>query len=93
LWYVLGVAHIREVVVIGDRGRLVLPSAVRSALGLKAGARLLLTAEPDGSLRLRPYRTIAEENLGLLSRLGSDGSLVDELLGQRRGEAAVEDSA
>jgi hypothetical protein len=42
-----------ERVTIGDRGQLVLPrSLVRSALGLKPGTgMLLLSDEPDGSLR------------------------------------------
>jgi hypothetical protein len=65
-------------------------SAVRSALGLKRGTRMLLSTEKDGSLRLRPYRTVADESRGLFANLTEDGSLLDELLADRRAEAERE---
>lgn len=74
-------------VTIGDRGRLVLPASIRSALGLGPGTRMLLSTEPDGSLRLRPYRAVAEESRGLFAGLAAAGSLVDELVSERRAEA------
>lgn len=83
-------SHTEREVVIGDRGRLVLPAAVRSALGLKTGTRLLVSAEADGSLRLRPFRAVADANRGALHGLAPGGSLVDNLLSQRRDEAARE---
>lgn len=79
-----------ERVTIGDRGRLVLPSSIRSALGLTPGTRMLLSTEADGSLRLRPYRAVADESRGLFADLTEDGSLVDELLSERRAEAERE---
>jgi AbrB family looped-hinge helix DNA binding protein len=82
-------SHI-ERVVVGDRGRLVLPASVRSALGLKRGTRMLLSTETDGSLRLRPYRTVADESRGVFADLTGAGSLVDELLADRRAEAERE---
>lgn len=89
-WYLQDMAHEREVM-IGDRGRLVLPAAIRSALGLEAGSRMLLTTEPDGSLRLRPYRIVAEESRGLLAGLaGPDVSMTDELIADRRAEGLRE---
>jgi AbrB family looped-hinge helix DNA binding protein len=89
MWYVLYMAH-TEQITVGDRGRLVLPSRVRRALGLGAGTRMLLSTEADGSLRLRPYRAVAEQNRGLLRELVPSGSLVDELLVERRSEAGSE---
>lgn len=80
-----------EQVTIGDRGRLVLPAPVRSALGLKPGTRMLLSTETDGSLRLRPYRALADESRGLFAELAERGSLVDELLAERRAEASREE--
>jgi AbrB family looped-hinge helix DNA binding protein len=80
-----------EQVTIGDRGRLVLPASVRSALGLKPGTRMLLSTEDDGSLRLRPYRAVADESRGLFADLAEKGSLVDDLLAQRRAEAEREE--
>jgi len=93
LWYRSDVAHTEHRVVVGDRGRLVLPSAVRSELGIEPGTRLLVSAEPDGSVRLRPYRAVAEEGRGLLAVLApTNRSMVDELLAERRREAARESS-
>lgn len=52
---------------------------------------MLLSTERDGSLRLRPYRTVAEQSRGLLADLAPvRESLVDELLAERRREAARE---
>ncbi len=79
-------------VVIGDRGRVVLPSGVRTELGLKPGSHLLLSTEKDGSLRLRPYRSVADQSRGLLAGSRPAGkSVVDELLAERRREAKLED--
>ena len=85
-------AHIAREVVVGDRGRLVLPSEIRAALGLEPGDRLLLSTDADGSLRLRPYRAVANQGLGLLADLAPGGdSMVDEVIAERRGEARRED--
>ena len=91
-WYTINMAHMEQVVV-GDRGRLVLPAAVRAALGITRGTRMLLSTETDGSLRLRPYRAVADESRGLLAELTPAGaSLVDELLAERRAEATLENA-
>jgi AbrB family looped-hinge helix DNA binding protein len=82
--------HTERQVTIGERGRLVLPSAVRRELNLKPGTHMLLSTEVDGSLRLRPYRAVAAQNRGLLRDLPG-GSMVDELLVARRAEAAQDD--
>ena len=84
-------AHKERNVTLGDRGRLVVPSDVRSQLGLTRGTRMLLSTEADGSLRLRPYRSVADQSRGLLADLApADVSMVDELLAERRAEAARE---
>lgn len=78
---------------VGDRGRVVLPAGIRAQLDLRPGTPMLLSAEGDGSLRLRPYRAVADGNRGMLSNLAPpDESLVDELLAERRREAAREES-
>jgi AbrB family looped-hinge helix DNA binding protein len=85
-------AHKQHQVVVGDRGRVVLPSGVRTELGLEPGSRLLLSTEKDGSLRLRPYRSVADQSRGMLAGLQPNGkSMVDELLAERRLEAEQED--
>jgi AbrB family looped-hinge helix DNA binding protein len=84
-------AHTERQIVVGERGGVVLPAAVRAELGLEPGTRLLLSTEPDGSLRLRPYRAVAEHGRGLLADVAPpDQSLVDELIAERRHEAARE---
>lgn len=84
-------SHNEREVIVGDRGRVVLPSAVRSRLGLGPGTRLLLSMEADGSLRLKPYRVVADQARGLLAELAPAGeSLVDDLVGERRAEAGRE---
>jgi AbrB family looped-hinge helix DNA binding protein len=83
-----------EQVTLGDRGRLVLPARVRRSLGLHSGSRLALITEPDGSLRLRPYRAIAEQARGLWADVAPASlSMTDELIAERRAEAAREDAA
>jgi AbrB family looped-hinge helix DNA binding protein len=91
-WYDCVVSHSRHKVLVGDRGRVVLPSEVRAAMDLKPGTPMLLTTEADGSLRLSPYRAVAESNRGMLAEVAPpEESLVDELLAERRREAARED--
>jgi AbrB family looped-hinge helix DNA binding protein len=79
-----------ELITVGDRGRLVLPSSIRTALGLTQGTRMLVSTEADGSLRLRPYRTVADQSQGMFAELTTGGSLVDELIAERRAEAEPE---
>lgn len=90
-WYILSVAHADRQVIVGERGRVVLPSAVRRELDLKPGTHMLLSTEKDGSLRLRPYRAVAEQSRGLLRDLPGE-SMVDDLIAQRRAEAGQEDT-
>jgi AbrB family looped-hinge helix DNA binding protein len=84
--------HATREIVVGDRGRVVLPSDIRAALGLEPGDRMLLSTDADGSLRLRPNRAVAKQGLGLLAELAPGGdSVVDELIAERRAEARRED--
>jgi AbrB family looped-hinge helix DNA binding protein len=86
------VARPERQITIGDRGRIVLPAAVRAQLGLEPGTRMLVSAEQDGSVRLRPYRSVADRHRGILAGLG-DGAMVDDLIAERRDAAAREDEA
>lgn len=52
---------------------------------------MLLSTEDDGSLRLRPYRAVADESRGVFADLVKRSSLVDELLAERRAEANKEE--
>jgi AbrB family looped-hinge helix DNA binding protein len=86
-------AHRAREVVVGDRGRVVLPADIRAELGLEPGMRMLLSTDDDGSLRLQPYHAVAAETKGMLANLApADESMVDELIAERRREAAAEDA-
>ena len=60
--------HNNREVVVGERGRLVLPAAVRAELGLKPGTRLLLSTEADGTLRVGRVVTRADHRSDGLAR-------------------------
>jgi AbrB family looped-hinge helix DNA binding protein len=76
---------------LGERGRLVLPSAVRRRLDLHPGDRLVITVEPDGDLRMRSAREVVRRFRGSLRELTAGRSLADELIAERRQEARRED--
>ena len=69
---------------LGDRGRLVLPAAIRQHLNLRRADRLLLTVESDGSLRLATVRQALRQTRGLYRERARQRSLVDELIAERR---------
>lgn len=73
-------------VTMGDRGRLVVPADLRERLGLEAGSPVLLVETDDGVV----LTTRAQARRLLSAQLG-DGSLVSELLRERRATAAAED--
>jgi AbrB family looped-hinge helix DNA binding protein len=82
----------RNAVVLGDRGRIVLPAAVRKELDLEPGSKMTIDVEEDGTIRLRPYAAIARSSMGMLADIAPpDVSLVDELIAERRREAKREE--
>jgi AbrB family looped-hinge helix DNA binding protein len=75
-------------IVMGDRGRLVIPAELRERAGLAEGTPLILLDAPDGLVLL------TREQLQQLVRADLTGlDLVGELLAERRAEAAAEDAA
>lgn len=75
-------------VVLGDRGRLVVPVELRERLQLDVGAHLLLVDTPSGVVLL------TREQAKILVRQGLSGlDLVGELIAERRRQAAAEDAA
>ena len=74
-----------ETVVLGESGRIVLPTAIRKQFGLKSGDRLTI-ASGDGQIRIM-NRKMALERLRaeIAKRVPAGVSLVDELI-QERGE-------
>lgn len=72
-------------VVMGDRGRLVIPTELRERLQLKPGSALLLVETADGVVM-----ATREQAKRLLRAQLAGSSLVEELLADRRAAAADE---
>jgi AbrB family looped-hinge helix DNA binding protein len=73
-------------VVVGDRGRIVVPAEVRERTGLAEGTPLILLDSPAGIVLL------TREQLRHRVRTELQGlDLVDDLLADRRAAAATED--
>ena len=75
-------------IVVGDRGRIVVPADVRGRAGLRKGTPLILMETPHGLVLL------TREQLRVRVRSELDGlDLVTELLAERRRAAEREDAA
>ena len=75
-------------VVMGDRGRVVVPAELRERAGLVEGTALILV-ETSSGLVLLTREQLRERVRAELS----DADLVDALLADRRAAAAAEDAA
>ena len=74
-------------VTMGDRGRFVIPAELRERAGMSEGSALVLIETPRGVVML------SREQLKDLVRTDLAGlDLVDELLADRRREAAEEEA-
>jgi AbrB family looped-hinge helix DNA binding protein len=75
-------------VVMGDRGRLVVPAELRERLNLRSGSSLIFLETPHGVVMATrdQVKDLVRANLR-----GAD--LVGELLAERRRQAAAEDAA
>ncbi len=77
---------------LAEKGRLVLPAALRKAAGLQPGEHLVARLETDGSIRLWKERDSVAALMGHFKHLKTDGgSIVDELMAERRAEARREE--
>ena len=80
----------RHKVKVGPGGRLVIPAAVRDALGIAEGDTLVLACE-EGSLRVMTMDQALERARALMRKaIPADAKLVDELIAERRAEALGE---
>jgi AbrB family looped-hinge helix DNA binding protein len=77
---------------VGAQGRLVIPAALRKALNLKPGDRLVARKEGD-RLVLERREAVVKRLQALFEHIPKDVSLVDELIAERRAEAAREAAA
>ena len=73
---------------IGLGGRLVVPAGYRRALGVKPGDEVILSLA-DGEVRMSTLERAIERAQALVRRyVPADVSLADELISERREEAA-----
>jgi len=71
-------------------GKVALPARFRKALGMQPGDRLIVELGED-EMRLRPANAWVARAQALVSAMGQpERSLVDELIAERRDEAARE---
>jgi AbrB family looped-hinge helix DNA binding protein len=76
---------------INQQGRIVIPAECRAVAGLKPGDELLIEAIGEGELRLRtPEQAIKEARAIVARYLPKGRDLVQELIDERRAEAARE---
>ena len=77
---------------LGEHGRLELPTELRRSLGVEAGAELVAFREGHRLVLERREDAVAEM-AAMLAHLRREGvSAVDELIAERRAEAAREDA-
>jgi len=76
-------------VLLGAQGRVVIPAALRKALHLEQGDRLVARMEGD-SLILERHEAIVKRLQDRFRHIPKEVSLVDELIAERRAEAEKE---
>jgi AbrB family looped-hinge helix DNA binding protein len=79
-----------ETVILGESGRIVLPAAIRSAFGLKTGARLTVAVNGNRIEILSMKMALDEIRASIIAQRGSMKGLLDEFLEERHEEARRE---
>jgi len=78
----------KQTVKMGPGGRIVIPAEIRSRLALKTGDSLVIT-ESAGEIRISTIEAGIRRAQALISQyVPADVSLADELIAERRAEAA-----
>lgn len=80
----------RETVVLGESGRIVLPAAIRKQFGLKTGDRLTVAINGNRIEILSMDMVLDEIRASIIEKRGSLTGLLDEFLEERREEARRE---
>jgi AbrB family looped-hinge helix DNA binding protein len=77
-------------VTVGPGGRIVIPAEFRRTLGVRTGDQVVVDLK-DGDLRVRSLDAVVERAQALVRQyVPDDVSLADELIEDRRAEAARE---
>jgi AbrB family looped-hinge helix DNA binding protein len=99
MWYNVHMTHTEDsrtvhhaIIQLGDRGRLVIPAALRHQLGLEKGDRLLARVTDSGDLELKSWNAVVDRARGMFAHLQPERMLSEELIADRRAEVAREDA-
>jgi AbrB family looped-hinge helix DNA binding protein len=80
-----------QAVKIIEGGKLVIPAAMRRAMGIARGDTVVVELLPDGELRVRPLASAVREAQAIVRKsVGPDRSLADELMRERKRDAVRE---
>ncbi len=86
-WIVL----LSQAVKIIEGGKLVIPAAMRRAMGIARGDTVVVELLPDGELRVRPLASAVREAQEIVRKsVKPDRSLADELMRERKRDAVRE---
>lgn len=81
----------QQSVKISEGGKLVIPAHFRRALGVATGDTVIVEMMPDGDLRIRPISAAIKTAQAIVRAFAGDrASLAQELIAERRQEAARE---
>ena len=72
---------------VGQCGRIVLPAEFRKAMGIKPGDEVILALKDD-EVRVVTRQAAIKRAQGMLNHIAPGRSLADELIQERRAEAA-----
>jgi AbrB family looped-hinge helix DNA binding protein len=80
-----------QAVKIIEGGKLVIPAAMRRAMGIGRGDTVVVELLPDGELRVRPLASAVREAQEIVRKsVRPDRSLADELMRERKRDAIRE---
>ena len=79
-----------ETVVLGENGRIVIPSSIRKQLGLKTGDRLTVIGSEHGIRLMSMKMAIDEVRQSILAERGSLKGILEEFVEERHEEARRE---
>lgn len=80
-----------QTVKIIEGGKLVIPAKMRRAMGIERGNSVVVELMPDGDLRVRPLAAAVKRAQAIVRGfVKGEGSLVEELIAERRAEAERE---
>jgi AbrB family looped-hinge helix DNA binding protein len=80
-----------QAVKIIEGGKLVIPAAMRRAMGIARGDTVVVELLPEGELRVRPLASAVREAQAIVRKsVGPGRSLANELMRERKRDAARE---